>query len=192
VGRQSSIDRLPEEVQAEIGRLRQKGHTIDDILVHLRGMEGVEALERVSRSALGRHIKEMDEIGERLRFTRQVSEMLNRHIDGAPGSAATQLNVELMQGQLTEMVMKLERGVTLDADSFGKMCKGIADLTRASKTNQDFIAAAEKRAAERARAEALTEAADKAEACASQAGLSAERAAQIRRDVLGLRAVAHG
>ncbi len=36
--RQSSVDKLPEEVRVEIGRLRGLGWTIDQILEHLRGL----------------------------------------------------------------------------------------------------------------------------------------------------------
>lgn len=48
VSRPSSVDRLPAEMRDAIGRLRDAGHTIDEIMAHLADMESM-----VSRSALG-------------------------------------------------------------------------------------------------------------------------------------------
>ena len=60
MARPSSIDQLPETVRAEIGRLRQNGRTIDEILAHLRKLDGIAP---ISRSALGRHLQHMEKLG---------------------------------------------------------------------------------------------------------------------------------
>ena len=89
MGRPSSIDQLPEEIRAEIGRLRGMGWTIDQILEKLR-----ELLDSApSRSALGRHIAGMDKLGERMRRSRQVAEALVRELGDAPESRAARLNI---------------------------------------------------------------------------------------------------
>ncbi len=64
MARPSSVDQLPDDIRAEIGRLRMQGVTIDGILVHLRQLHGAT---QVSRSALGRHIKGIEKLGERIR-----------------------------------------------------------------------------------------------------------------------------
>ena len=53
------MKRLPEKVREEIGRLREKGRTLDEILAYLKTL-GAE----VSRSALGRYTKNVDAIAE--------------------------------------------------------------------------------------------------------------------------------
>ena len=64
----SSIDRLPEEIRAAIGKLRTQGRSIDEILAHLGTMD-VE----VSRSALGRHVKRLATLQERMRSSREMA-----------------------------------------------------------------------------------------------------------------------
>ena len=36
MGRKSTVKRLPEKVREEIGRLREKGRTLDEIIAHLK------------------------------------------------------------------------------------------------------------------------------------------------------------
>ncbi len=192
--RPSSIDQLPEEIRVEIGRLRSLGWTIDQILEHLRGL-----LDRApSRSALGRHIQGLDKLGERMRRSRQVAEAVVRELGTAPESQAARLNIELIHTAILDLFMHAdeggegepgEGGVPRDPIDIQWLAKAVDHLAKASKTNVEFIRDVEQRAAEKARRQALTEAADTAAAAATEAGLSADRAAQLRRDVLGLRPI---
>jgi len=186
--RPSTIDQLPEPIRVEIGRLRGLGWTIDQILDHLR-----ELLDRApSRSALGRHIQGLDKLGDRMRRSRHVAEALVRELGTAPESQAARLNIELMHTAILDLFMEGDEDGAAPAPPREPMdiqfvAKALDHLARASKSNVEFVQAAEKRAAEKARREALGQAADTAAAAATEAGLSAERAAQLRRDVLGLR-----
>ena len=58
MARPSTIQRLPTEVRELIAELREEGRTIDEVLEKLR-----ELRLDVSRSALGRHVKQLDAIG---------------------------------------------------------------------------------------------------------------------------------
>ena len=98
--RPSTIDRLPETVRAEIGRLRQNGRTIDEILTHLRKLDGIAP---VSRTALGRHIKGLDILGERLRRSRQISEALVAQLGDAPESQSARIGIELVQTAVMDL-----------------------------------------------------------------------------------------
>ncbi|MGZ8371111.1 MAG: phage protein Gp27 family protein, partial [Caulobacteraceae bacterium] len=63
----SSIDKLPPEVRALIGELREKrGCTIDEIMDKLRELE-----VDVSRSAVGRHVRKLADIGAEMRRSRE-------------------------------------------------------------------------------------------------------------------------
>ncbi len=188
--RPSSIDQLPEEVRAEIGRLRGMGWTIDQILEHLRAL-----IDRApSRSALGRHIQGLDKLGERMRRSRQVAEALVRELGDAPQSRAAALNIELLHSAVLDLFMKAADGEAVDGDGAAALAgnpegtmmlaKALDHLSRASKTNVEFVAAAEKRATERAKREAATA----AETIARERGISGETLAAIKAGILGVRA----
>ena len=180
MSRPSSVDRLPDEVKAEIGRLRGNGHTIDEILAALRELDGVE----VSRSALGRHIKGMEAIGRKLRQSRDVAEAMVRQLGDAPASKTAQLNIQLVHSALLDFMMPGEAdapAAEVDADALMKLAKALDHLTRSSKTDAEFV----KQVELRAEARAQKAAADTAVVVARQQGLSADTIAAIRAGILG-------
>ncbi len=188
--RPSSVDKLPEEVRAEIGRLRGMGWTIDQILEKLR-----ELLDQApSRSALGRHIQGMDKLGERMRRSRQVAEALVRELGDAPESRAARLNIELLHGAIMDLFMKAGDDEPVDAEGMAALqgqpegvmmlAKALDHLSRASKTNVDFIRLAEERAATRAKKEAVVA----VEAVARARGISGETVEAIKAGIFGVRA----
>jgi hypothetical protein len=182
--RPSSVDRLPEPIRAQIGQLRSLGWTIDEILEHLRTL-----IDRApSRSALGRHIKGLDKLGERMRRSRQVAEALVRELGHAPESEAARLNIELMHTAILDLFMAGDDDSVAqpprDAEDIQFVAKAIDHLARASKSNIDFIEAAEKRAAERTKKEAATA----AEAVARERGISAPTIEAIKAGIFGVKA----
>jgi hypothetical protein len=195
--RPSSIDTLEPRIQSEIGRLRMQGCTIDQIVAHLASMHGVTT---VSRSAMGRHVKGLERVAEQIRRSREVATALVQQLGDAPESETARLNIEIMHSAILDLKMRSADGEEVDKGGAAALAgnpegimllsKAIDHLSKAQKSNLDFLAQVEKRAAEMAagmRGQVLTEAADKAATVATEAGLSADRAAQIRRDVLGLR-----
>ena len=130
MARASSIDKLPEEIRSEIGRLRQNGRSIDDILAHLKKLDGIAP---VSRSALGRHLKGMEKIGERLRRSRQVAEAVVKELGDAPESQAARLGIELLHSAILELFMNVEAGEDVDADGLSALAgnpEGVMMLAR--------------------------------------------------------------
>lgn len=187
--RPSSIDRLPAEIREMIGKLRQdRGLTIDEILEHLRQLD-VE----VSRSALGRHVKGLAKMGERLRRSRAMAEGLARELGEAPGDQVARVNIELLHsfiadafeaaeaqedeaGQDLAAALRNPKGAALFAEA-------IERLTKASRHNQEFVERIERRAAERARKDAATA----VEAVARQRGLTAETLDAIKAGIFGVK-----
>lgn len=156
--RPSSIDRLPEEVRDWIGRLRDQGRTLDEIIAKLRELD-VEALP--SRSALHRHLQKAEIIAERLRKSRAVADVIVRRLGDAEPDKATRLNIELMHQAVFDMLSTAgEDGepVTLEPMQVMLMAKALDHLGKASKDDVARTVAIEKRAAEKARAEALQQA----------------------------------
>ncbi len=187
MARPSTIARLPGEIREAIGRLRDQGRTLDEILAHLQGMEVT-----VSRSALGRHVQQMDKVGERLRRSRAISEALVRQLGDAPESQTARLNIEMMHSFLFDFLASAEEGAeegseaalahVRDPKSVALMAEAVQRLTTASRQNVEFVARVEDRAAAKAKAGA----ARAAEAVAREKGLSADTVRAIKASILGV------
>ena len=187
--RPSSIDRLPKEVREEIGRLRDRGRTIDEIMAHLRQLD-VE----VSRSALGRHVKDLARMGERLRRSRAMAEGLARELGETPGDQMARLNIELLHSFLNDALALAEdaedeagqkiAGALRDPKGAALFAEAVERLTKASRHNQEFVTRIEARATERERKAAAGRAAEAAKA----RGMSADTAEWIKAQVLGVKA----
>ena len=192
--RPSTIDKLPEEVRAEIGRLRQNGRSIDEILAHLRKMDGIAP---VSRSALGRHVAGLAKLGERIRRSREVATALVHELGDAPESQSARVGIELMQTAILDLFMRAEgdtigggeanagglAAVAGDPKGIHDLAKALDHLSRASRTNLDFMAAAEKRVAERAKREAVAQ----VETIGREKGISAETLNAIKAGIFGVK-----
>lgn len=192
--RKSNITRLPPEIRDLIGNLRGQGRTIDEILAKLNELD-VE----VSRSSLGRHLKSMAAIAERIRRSREVADSIVRRFGEAPESKTARANIELMHSIIMEVAGAAPEGeegdeenegrsVTLDPMQVMLLSKSLDHLGKAERTSIDVIEKASAAAERKARAEAARklDGAIKEAAAAGEKGLSAERAAQLRRDILGM------
>jgi biotin operon repressor len=196
--RPSSVDRLPAAVREAIGALRERGHTIDEILAHLADLQ-----TEVSRSALGRHVKSLDAIGAQMKRSRVVAEALVRQLGDAPESKTARLNIELLHSAVLDVMMRAAEGeendgrpvdgraqAALDGNPEGVMmlAKALDHLGRAQKSSVDSVLAIEKRAAERARVEAVKAVDEVAKA----GGLTEETVATIKARIFGVKADAKG
>lgn len=193
--RQSTIRRLPPEIRELIGQLLDHGRTLDEVLGKLREL-GAE----VSRSALGRYSKSLDQVGERLRRSRAVAEALVSKLGQGPESKVTRLNVELMHNVIMDLLLKTteaqdaepEEGeghppVALDAMGAMLLGKALDHLARASKADAELIGKIKEQAKKEAEAEAKHNAADTAVKAAREGGLTAEAVEEIRSKILGIK-----
>ena len=181
--RPSTIDRLPAEIREAIGRLREHGKSIDEILDHLRTLE-----IDVSRSALGRHVKGMAAMGERLRRSRAMAEGLARQLGETPGDKMARLNIELLHSIVNDLLAAAsdegdEDRPSLDAQGAGMLASAIERLTKAARQDQDFVDRIEKRAVELAQREA----AQRVEKAGRDQGLSNKTVAAIKASVFGVK-----
>lgn len=186
--RPSSIDRLPQEVRDWIGRLRDQGCTIDEIIIKLRELDK-DAVP--SRSALGRHLKKAEEVAERLRKSRQVADVIVRRLGESDPDKTTRMNIELMHNVLFEIATRAGddgESVTFDPMEAMLLAKALDHLGKASKDDVARTVAIEKRAAEKAKAEALKQT-EKAIAGAAGSDGQVDGAAllkKIREDIYGI------
>lgn len=139
MARPSSIEQLSAEIRDEIGRLRGNGHSIDEILAALRELD----VAHISRSALGRHVKRMDEVGRKLRHSRTVAEALVRQLGDEPASRAAQLNIELLHTAILDLFLSADDD---EVDDKGKAAlrgnpSGIMQLAKALEALSSSTAA---------------------------------------------------
>lgn len=183
----SSIDTLPDDIREEVNRLRVKeGWTIDALVEWVEG-QGHE----VSRSAMGRHVRslyiDIEGAAERLRRTEAISRALVEQLGARPDNELARLNIQMLQGQVFDMIMREEvedeEGNPLPGDSLKlvRLSKAVQQLLSAEKMNAERVAQIRKEARE----EATKAAADNATAAAREKGLSKETVDAIRFAVLG-------
>ncbi len=189
--RASSVDQLEPEIQAEIGRLRMQGCTIDAIVAHLRTLHGVTS---VSRSAMGRHVKRLDKATERIRRSRQDAEALKATFGDAPESTIARVNIEMMHSLLfglmsggdDELDEEALKSLAGNPQGIAFIAKSMKDLAAASKINEDFVTQLEKRVADKARSEA----AKAVDAVGRERGITRETLEAIKAGIFGIKAAA--
>lgn len=176
----SSIDRLPEEIQAEIGRLRRQGRTIDEILSHLKDLD-VE----VSRSALGRHVKSMAEIGEEMRRADTISRYVVERFGEESDDRVARASMKILQGAILDLVIAKEESedgqpVMLSAESVKSLSLAMQRLVAAQRIDAEREL--------KLRELVAKEAAAKVGELGKQMGWTAEMAARVRTEIMGVRA----
>lgn len=179
----SSIDRLPEEIRAEVGRLRLQGRTINEILSHLKTLD-----VDVSRSALGRHVKRLAAGRERMRHSREMATALVSQFGDQDDNKLARLNLELMHGVVMQTIMATSEDedgeaqpVTFSPEDARFLADALAKLATAEKTNADRTL--------KMKAEAAKEAAAAVDRVAKRegGGLTADTVAAIKREILGIK-----
>lgn len=184
--RPSSVRRLPKDLRDQIAQLREDGATIDEIKAALD-----EVGARVSRSALGRHVKGLDELAEKVRRSREVAEVLVRRIGDAPENRQVQANIELMHAAIMDLFLAGEDGdggIQLDPKNAMFLAGAIKDLAGAAKADVDNTLRLRKEA-EKAAAEKAMKAAEKAMGAGDGDDAPMDKAAvlkRIREEVYGI------
>jgi hypothetical protein len=185
---------LPEEASEivvwaseELSRRISGGRTQLDIyaefktkLIALQGEQGL-AFNIPSFSAFNRLSLRQAELGRRLEETRQISTALAGRLDGIGNEDLTIMVIEGLKTLAFEIIT--------DRGQAGATPKEVMEMSRAiqSLVATSKLSTAQRQAFEDELAEATDEVMDKVTAIAKEAGVSADRMAQIRRDFLGVR-----
>jgi hypothetical protein len=149
--RPSKIDRLPPEIREQIGRLRESGRTIDEILAALKAL----GVADVSRSGLGRHVQEIDALGEQLRTSRAVADALVTKLGDAPEGRQARLNIELLHAMIMKLFISGQSGemAQVDPETAMLISTALRNLASAAKSDADLTARLRKEAEAKAAAE---------------------------------------
>lgn len=175
--RPSSIDQLDPQIKRLIADLRlEHGWTIDQIHEKLQ-----ELAQPVSRSALARHTKSIEEIGAELRHSREMAKALVEVAPVGDDAKLEQLNLELMHSMVLRLLTATNAGemVTLDPENTMFLARALGQLAAARKTDADR----RRKDREEAKKEFMTKVEETARKTGS--GLTADAVAAIREAVLG-------
>lgn len=185
MGRKSRIETdLSAEDLAEFRRLLGSGKLTIDDLVEWLGDRGYD----ISRSAVGRAAQKQAAAAQRLRESRAITESLVQEL----GEAATQgqqgrLLVEMARSLVFDFLTQAQGGqdgeaAGLDPKDVMMLGKGLSELARAARTDQEFEEWVEARAAKLA----AERAASLVEQAGPRRGLSGETIAALKADFLGV------
>jgi hypothetical protein len=154
MGRPSSIDRLDPEIRAEINNLKtNRGFTIDQILEHLKGMP----IQVPSRSALGRHVKKLEEVGARIRAARAVAEGIAPTLAGKDDGQLLTMNVNLLHAAVMPILSATDENgedVTIKASEAMAIGKALECASKAAAINANRVLKIKQEAAKETAAKA--------------------------------------
>lgn len=156
MSRPGVVARLPAEIRDLIGELRANGRTLDEIRDHLAGLR-----QPVARRTLARHLADIDVLGRHLRRSREVAKALIEGYGQAGESPHVRLNVELLHGLVTRMLVSDDgEAVRMEPREVSALSTALHNLARAAKADVDREAAIRERfaaaAAEAAAAQGVT------------------------------------
>lgn len=182
-GRPSKIDLLPEAVREQLHQmLRDKRHTQEEIREAINELINEYNLPedmQISRTGLNRYASRMETMGSKIRASREMAEIWASKLGSAPTSDVGKL--------LLEFVKTLAFETSMDMADSGKSVepKALGQLALVAQRLEAAAMASHKREKE-IQQEFAKKAAAAAENITRSAGLSAETAAEIKRQILGI------
>lgn len=190
-GRLSGIDLLPEEASDIVvwasrelaARDRTQTHIYAEFRSKLIALQGELGLgfDIPAFSSFNRFSLKQAELSRRLEETREISSSLAARLDGVGNEDLTVMVIEALKTLIFEIVSAAGEAGVKPKDAM-EMARAIQALVAASKMSHA------QRASFQAELEDRTdEAIEKASVVALEAGVSAERIAQMRREFLGVR-----
>lgn len=181
----STIDRLPDELKDLIAQLKRKGRTITEIHDHLQKLDA-----GVSRSAIGRHVKSMAEIGEDMRRAGEMARFVVEEFGEETDERVGRANMAILQGAimelLTERPVDEETGevARLDAGEMKALSLSLQRLISSQRVDADR----QLKLRAEARKEALLEAASAVDKAARAEGLTQATVDAMKSRILGIQA----
>ncbi|MBP5857281.1 DUF3486 family protein [Marivibrio halodurans] len=183
MARKSSIDKLEPQVRDLIKKLRVKdGRTIDEILAKLQELE-----VDVSRTALGRHTKDLDQLVEFTKYSREAANVLVDRLGYNTDNRVARANIEILHAAIMRLMMAgTEEGgkISFDSEEVMFLARALKDLASAQKADQDRELKLREQIRKEEREKAIAEAAETVDkALADAKGVTTETRDKIRREL---------
>ncbi|EGQ9150155.1 DUF3486 family protein [Vibrio parahaemolyticus] len=186
--RKSKVELLPEEIRNTLNVFIRSGNmTQKDILEAVNQMideAGLGDDAKLSRTGFNRYAKRMEEMGQRLRQSREIAEVWVSKLGDAPTSDVGKLLQEFVRTMAFDTSMKMmeasegEDGEVISPKALGQLALVVQRIETAAMSSM-------KREKE-IRAAYAAEAAEKTEAVAKKAGLTAETVKMLKAELLGI------
>lgn len=173
----STIDRLPAELRELIAKLRKEGRSVSEIHDHLSRLDA-----GVSRSAVGRHLKSMAEVGEEMRRAQEMARFVVEELGDEPDERVARANMRILQGGIMQLLMDRPLGedgepIRLDAAEAKEISLSLQRLVSAQRMEADRVL----RLQAEARRATQEEAARKLDAAAKTGEVDPAAVAQAKR-----------
>lgn len=176
---QSSIDRLPDDIRIKLQELLR-----DPRCTQIGATARINAIleeeghpERLSKSAVNRYALKMEDVGAKLRQSREIAQMWIGRLGAEPQGEVGKLLNEMVRTLAFESAMNMAEGeITVEPKMLKDLSIAIERLERAATTNV--------KREEEIRKRALADAADRVEEAAQQSGMDAKQASFWRNKVL--------
>jgi hypothetical protein len=181
--RKSKVELLPKDILDTLHQLLRDGKMqqieIVDVVNKLIADKGLPEDQQLSKSGFNRYAQRMESIGQRIRQAREIAEVWTHKLGDAPVSDMGKLLQEGIRALAFETQMDMAEGkISADPKSLNQMallCQRIEAAAMASHKREKEI-----------RQSFASEAAAAAEKVATQAGLTAEGVAALKREILGI------
>ncbi|MDU1433180.1 MAG: DUF3486 family protein [Citrobacter freundii] len=182
-GRPSKIDLLPDVVRDHLHQLlRDKRHTQEEIREAINDLIAEHNLPedmKLSRTGLNRYASRMEEFGSKIRASREMAEIWAGKLGSAPTSDVGKLLMEFVKTLAFETSMSMaESDKPVEPKALGQLALVAQRLEAAAMASHKREKEIQQAFAEKVAAEAET--------ITKKAGLSAETAADIKRQILGI------
>ncbi|CAK3189929.1 Mu-like prophage FluMu protein gp27 [Vibrio crassostreae] len=185
--RKSKIDLLPDEIRQTLNAFIRSGNmTQKDIRLAVNEMiddAGLPEDVKISRTGFNRYAKRMEEMGQRLKQSREVAEVWTTKLGEAPTSDVGKLLQEFVRTMAFETSMAMmesaaEDGEVIPPKALAQLALVIQRIEQASMVSH--------KVEKEIRAAFAAEVADATEAIVKQAGVTAETIQDIKKGILGI------
>lgn len=180
MGQRSFASRLPKDLREELDRLiADGGLSVDEVWGWLRG-RGVEA----GRSSVHRHMQSVEEVAAEMRQAREAASAIVQNLGPDAGEGQVgRLLIQVVQNIAFKVARtQLTGGGELGMEELMFLTSSVQKLASAEKTDADRVA--------KLRADWAKEKAAEVGQLGKKLGWSAETAAQVRAEIMGVRKAA--
>ncbi|HIF6018620.1 TPA: DUF3486 family protein [Vibrio parahaemolyticus] len=185
--RKSKVNLLPEEIRQALNTLIRSGDmTQESIRSEINKMideAGLPEDAKLSRTGFNRYAKRMEDMGARLRQSREVAEVWTAKLGEAPVSDVGKLLQEFVRTMAFETSMKLMESAEADGEviapkALNQLALVVQRIEQAAMTSH--------KVEKEIRAAFAAEAAEQAEQIVKRAGITASTAEDIKKKILGI------
>ena len=178
-GKKSKIDQLPRDIKDRLNELLRGGMSQKAILEEVNALCQARGEESLSKAGVSRYASRMEQVGAKIRESREVAEVWVARLGSAPTTDIGKLLQEIVRTMAFDLTMSaIESDKPVEPKALNQLALAMTRLEQAAM-------ASHKREKEIRQAFA-EEAADKAEQALANQGMTASTIDTIKKEILGI------